>query len=219
MRTYQISLLLLFIFGIQLSAESQTEIGLQSRHIFNQGAEVRLFNLAEESSFLDFNGLVLTLYRPREKRIFAYSFGLSIRDDFGDDFSTVPEIFVQVKIKLFKPLVEQPNFRFFFSLDPRIAYLSGDGLTPSFDMTMFFPVSRKTAGIEVPANLNFEYDLTDKLKIISHINVLSMAFFYDMQEVENPALTSTQQINNGFDFDGNIFNEFRIGLSYIFDKP
>ena len=214
-----LKLISIFCFiGCFTGLSAQTGIGVFSRHLLNPNGEVGI-GLSERNSF-DFIGVGIEYRRDRQDyKLYSFVIGFSLQEDKGPRFSTPPGVFLQANWRIFKPLFDKEKFKGYFSLGPRLFYLTrtfmpADG---SYDL----PIKVSRYGFEAQAAFNLDYQLNNNFTLTGFINCISAAFSLVTEAVVNPILTPDQRRESrdtAFDIDGRIFNEFRIGLMYNFGK-
>ena len=213
--TYLKLITLCCFFGCTLGLSAQNGIGLFSRHLLNPNGEVAIG--VSDRSALAFLGAGLEYRLDREThKLYSFIIGISIQENLGTGFNTPPGVFLQANWRLFKPLINTEKLQGFSSIGPRLFYLSRS--FDPLDGSNSFPTSTNRGGVEVQAAFNLDYRLSDNFTLTSFVNVLSFASSVNSSVVENPILTPRQRRNGGFDFDGRIFNELRIGLMYTLEN-
>lgn len=211
LKKYHLFLSILICITCTSALNAQTGISLQSRHILNPEDEIRLRDYIFENDFLSNQGFVFELSRSRDKKLYAVAAGFNYRK--GSSYSSaVPELFAQVKFKLFKPLFEKPKVVSHFSIGPRLLFTNGELFVTS---TREFPNKMWLVGLEVPVIFNLDFNLSDRLFITTTFNVLSPFLSVDKEKIDNPNIAPALRENSGFNLDFYLFNEFRLGLGYL----
>jgi hypothetical protein len=203
------------MFGVSSkSLNAQSVIGIHTRHVLNPQDEVRLRDYPSTNSFLDFQGVVLSLSRTSEKRLYAFALGFNNTSSIRN-ISNTPEYFAQIKLRMFKKnLFNKPKATAFFSVGPRLFFMNGSIAESSIE----FASRTWKSGVEVPFIFEFEHDISNKIKLLISTNIVSPLIFADYQEVDNPNIDPRGRSNGGVDLKINFFNEIRLGIGYVLNK-
>ncbi len=202
-------------FAIPVFLNSQTGVSIQTRHVLNSQDEIRLRDYTFTNSFLDFQGVVVSLFRIREKRLYEFALGYNNTSSFGS-VSNTPEYFGQIKLRMFKKnLFMKPKSTAFFSIGPRLFFMNGSIAESS---STEFASSTWKSGLEVPFIFEFEHYFKKNIRLLLSTNVVSPVIFVDYQEVDNPNVDPRGRSNGGVGLKINLFNELRLGIGYVINK-
>lgn len=194
--------------------QAQSVIGIHTRHVLNPEDEVRLRENRFTTSFLDFQGIVLSLSRTTEKRLYSFALGFNSTGSVGN-ISNTPEYFAQIKLRMFKKnLFAKPKSTAFFSVGPRLFFMNGSIAETSVE----FASRTWKSGVEVPFIFEFEHYFKKKIRLFLSANVISPLIFANYQEVDNPSINPRGRSNGGVDVRINLFNELRLGIGYVIEK-
>ncbi len=211
-------LIVVYIFVLCSSTvcnlHAQSTLAIHTRHVLNPQDEVRLRENRFTTSFLDFQGIVLSLSRTTEKRLYEFAIGFNNTGGFAN-VSNTPEYFGQIKLRMFKKnLFEKPKSTAFFSIGPRLFFMNGSIAETSVE----FASRTWKSGVEVPFIFEFEHYFKKKIRLFLSANIISPLIFADHQEVDNPNIDPRGRSNGGVDVRINLFNELRLGIGYVFEK-
>ncbi len=211
--TYLKLITLCCFLGCTLGLSAQNGIGLFTRFVLNPNGEVRALS-TEPSNFLAFQGLGFEYRRDSDKhKLYAINVGFNIRGKMGPGYSTENEYFTQVSWKLFKPVVNESGIKGYFSIGPRLFYISHSFLADVGSSESSF--EDWDLGLDLQIGFNLEYALSDNIKLTGYINSLDLVFTSRNTEFVSPDGSRRRSNFSFYRGDANLFNEVRVGFSYL----
>ena len=213
----KLSLTVYCIF-ICISINAQSSLALHSRHVLYPKDEIRITNNLEERSIFSSQGFAFEYSRNREtNRLYSFAAGFNLLKPSAQDKSDVPEFFFQLKFRMFKSLIKFDGFDSYFSVGPRVLYM-----TESFTSNSFCNCAgnRKLYGLELPIVLNVKEKISDKVDLLFSVNILAPIISFNRRQLSSPINIMGNSFSQFIDGEGDIhvFNEIRIGFGYMINQ-